>query len=133
MPAFLKQKQDGITYYFVDNEFYFCGNKPYNELYQDIEKFAYFSKAILEALPFLDFCPDIIHCHDWQTRSDPGILENSFMGMKNYYRGIRIVFSIHNLKFQGRWSLPAVMDITGLPEQIFTADKLGNLTGRPII
>ena len=60
-------KQDGITYYFVDNEFYFAGDKPYNELYQDIEKFAYFSKAILEALPFLDFCPDIIHCHDWQT------------------------------------------------------------------
>ena len=58
-------KQDGITYYFVDNEFYFAGDKPYNELYQDIEKFAYFSKAVLEALPFLDFCPDIIHCHDW--------------------------------------------------------------------
>ena len=116
-------KQDGITYYFVDNEFYFAGDKPYNELYQDIEKFAYFSKAVLEALPFLDFCPDIIHCHDWQTGLIPVFLKTLY-GDENYYRGIRTVFSIHNLKFQGRWSLPAVMDITGLPEQIFTADKL---------
>ncbi len=55
MPVFFEAKQDGITYYFVDNEFYFAGDKPY-KLYQDIEKFAYFSKAVLEALPFLDFC-----------------------------------------------------------------------------
>ena len=84
---------------------------------------AYFSKAVLEALPFLDFCPDIIHCHDWQTGLIPVFLKTLY-GDENYYRGIRTVFSIHNLKFQGRWSLPAVMDITGLPEQIFTADKL---------
>ena len=94
-----------------------------DELYEDIEKFAYFSKAVLEALPFLDFCPDIIHCHDWQTGLIPVFLKTLY-GDENYYRGIRTVFSIHNLKFQGRWSLPAVMDITGLPEQIFTADKL---------
>ena len=116
-------KQDDITYYFVDNEFYFAGDKPYNELYQDIEKFAYFSKAVLDALPFLDFCPDIIHCHDWQTGLIPVFLKTLY-GDQNYYRGIKTVFSIHNLKFQGRWNLPAVMDITGLPKQIFTTDKL---------
>ena len=116
-------KQDGITYYFVDNEFYFAGDKPYNELYQDIEKFAYFSKAVLEALPFLDFCPDIIHCHDWQTGLVPVFLKTQF-GDDHYYAGIRTVYSIHNMKFQGRWHLKAVMDITGLPEQIFNDREL---------
>ena len=113
----------GIRYYFVDNEFYFAGPSPYNNIYEDVEKFAYFSKAVLESLSFLDFVPDIIHCHDWQTGLLPVFLHTSY-GDENYYRGIKTVFSIHNLKFQGRWSLPAVMDITGLPEQIFTADKL---------
>lgn len=116
-------KEDGITYYFVDNEFYFAGDKPYNNIHEDVEKFAYFSKAVLEALPFLDFCPDVIHCHDWQTGLIPVFLRTLY-GDDKYYSGIRTVFSIHNLKFQGRWMLPAVMDITGLPEQIFTADKL---------
>lgn len=112
-----------VTYYFVDNEFYFAGDKPYNNIYEDVEKFAYFSKAVLEALPYLDFCPDIIHCHDWQTGLIPVFLRTLY-GDQNYYSGIRTIFSIHNLKFQGRFMLPAVMDITGLPEQIFTADKL---------
>lgn len=113
----------GITYYFIDNEFYFAGSRPYNELYQDIEKFAYFSKAVLEALPYLDFCPDIIHCHDWQTGLIPVYLKTLY-GHQNYYSGIKTIFSIHNLKFQGRWNLQTVSDITGLPAQIFTADKL---------
>lgn len=114
---------DGITYYFVDNEFYFAGDRPYNHIHEDVEKFAFFSKAVLEALPFLDFCPDIIHCHDWQTGLIPVFLRTLY-GDQNYYTGIHTIFSIHNLKFQGRWLLPAVMDITGLPEQVFTADKL---------
>lgn len=116
-------KYEGITYYFVDNEFYFAGDKPYNNIYEDVEKFAYFSKAVLEALPYLDFCPEIIHCHDWQTGLIPVFLRTLY-GSERYYSGIKTVFSIHNLKFQGRWTLSAVMDITGLPEQIFTADKL---------
>lgn len=116
-------KQDGITYYFVDNEFYFAGDKPYNNIHEDVEKFAYFSKAVLEALPYLDFCPDIIHCHDWQTGLIPVFLHTLY-GSDRYYSKIKTIFSIHNLKFQGRWMLPAVMDITGLPQQIFTADKL---------
>ncbi len=114
---------EGITYYLVDNEFYFAGDKPYNELYQDVEKFTYFSKAVLEALPYIDFCPDIIHCHDWQTGMIPVFLKTVY-GSQNYYAGMKAVYSIHNLKFQGRWNLATVMDITGLPAQIFTADKL---------
>lgn len=114
---------DGITYYFIDNEFYFAGSRPYNQLHEDIEKFAYFSKAVLEALPYLDFCPDIIHCHDWQTGLIPVFLRTVYSS-ENYYAGIKSIFSIHNLKFQGRWELSTVMDVTGLPAQIFTADKL---------
>lgn len=116
-------KHEEITYYFVDNEYYFAGDKPYNNIHEDVEKFAYFSKAVLEALPYLDFCPEIIHCHDWQTGLIPVFLRTLYGG-ERYYCGIRTVFSIHNLKFQGRWTLQAVMDITGLPEQIFTSDKL---------
>ena len=96
---------DGITYYLVDNEFYFAGNAPYNNIYEDVEKFAFFSKAVLEALPYLDFCPDIIHCHDWQTGLLPVFLRTLY-GDEEYYTGIKTVFSIHNLKFQGRWKLP---------------------------
>ena len=114
---------DGITYYLVDNEFYFAGDKPYNELYQDIEKFIYFSKAVLEALPFIDFCPEIIHCHDWQTGMIPVFLKTTY-GDQNFYAGMKTVYSIHNLKFQGRWNLATVMDVAGLPAQIFTSDKL---------
>ena len=107
--------QNGITYYFVDNEFYFAGDKPYHNIYEDVEK--------LEALPYLDFWPDVIHCHDWQTGLVPVFLR-TFYGDQRCYSNIRTVFSVHNLKFQGRFSLPAVIDITGLPEQIFSSDKL---------
>ena len=116
-------EQDGITYYFVDNELYFAGDKPYNHLYQDVEKFAFFSKAVLEALPYLDYCPDILHCHDWQTGLVPVYLKTTY-GDQNYYAGMKTVFSIHNMKFQGRWNINAVMDITGLPEHIFTIKGL---------
>ena len=116
-------KYQGITYYFVDNEYYFAGEHPYHNLHEDVEKFAYFSKAVLEVLPYLDYCPDIIHCHDWQTGLIPVFLHTLY-GDENYYAGIKKVFSIHNMKFQGRWHLQAVMDVTGLPEQIFVPDKL---------
>ena len=116
-------KQDGITYYFVDNEFYFAGDKPYNELYQDIEKFAYFSKAVLEALPFLDFCPDIIHCHDWQTGLIPVYLKNEFQA-DSFYWGMKSIITIHNLKFQGVWDVKTMKGLTGFSADLFAPDKL---------
>lgn len=118
-----KAKSNGITYYFVDNEFYFAGNSPYNNIYEDVEKFAFFSKAVLQALPFIDFAPDVIHCHDWQTGLIPVFLKTSF-GDDSYYAGIHTVYSIHNMKFQGRWRIQEVMDITGLPQQIFNSNEL---------
>ncbi|MDY3274985.1 MAG: glycogen synthase GlgA [Agathobacter sp.] len=108
----------GVRYYFVDNEFYFAGDKPYNNIYEDVEKFAYFSKAVLESLPYIDFAPDILHCHDWQTGLVPVYLRTTY-GSDSFYAGIKTIFTIHNMKFQGRWKIREVMDITGLPEHIF--------------
>lgn len=119
----LESEYKGIHYYFVDNEFYFAGPSPYNHIYEDVEKFAYFSKAVLESLPYIDFAPDVIHCHDWQTGLLPVYLHTEF-GDDNFYAGIKTVFSIHNLKFQGRWRIREVIDITGLPEQIFNTKEL---------
>lgn len=119
----LESEYRGIHYYFVDNEFYFAGSSPYNNIYEDVEKFAYFSKAVLASLPYIDYAPDVIHCHDWQTGLVPVYLHTAF-GDDNFYAGIKTVFSIHNLKFQGRWSIREVIDITGLPEQIFNDKEL---------
>ena len=71
-----QMQYQGVTFYFLDNEFYFSGNRPYGEIYQDIEKFAFFSKAALSALPVIGFRPDIIHCHDWQTGLIPVYLKD---------------------------------------------------------
>ena len=118
-----KAKYKGITYYFIDNEFYFAGNNPYNNIYEDVEKFAYFSKAVLMALPLIDFQPDVIQCNDWQTGLVPVYLRTVFE-KDAFYTGIKTLFTIHNMKFQGHWMVREIMDITGLPEEIFTADKL---------
>ena len=119
----LESKANGITYYFIDNEYYFAGTKPYHNIYEDVEKFAYFSKAVLEALPKIDFHPDIIHCHDWQTGLIPVYLKTEYQ-KDAFYQNIRTVYTIHNLQYQGRWIMQVVKDITGLPEYLFTADKL---------
>lgn len=118
-----KTEYKGVTYYFVDNEFYFAGNNPYNNIHEDIEKFAFFSKAVLMALPYIDFRPDVIHCNDWQTGLVPVLLKTE-LRQNDFYAGIKSVFSIHNMKFQGRWHVRDVMDITGLPASVFTSDKL---------
>ena len=118
----LETEYDGITYYFIDNEYYFNGFAPYGDMYADIEKFAFFSKAVLSALPLIDFRPDIIHCHDWQTGLVPIYLDNFRFG-KEYYRGIKTIMTIHNLKFQGTWDTKRVRDITGLPQYYFAPHK----------
>ena len=114
---------NGVTFYFIDNEFYFGGNKPYSWIHEDIEKFAFFSKAALSALPVLGFRPDIIHCNDWQTGLIPVYLKERF-SQGEFYQGIKSIMTIHNLKFQGIWDLKKVKDITGLPDEYFTSDKL---------
>lgn len=119
----LELEYEGITFYFIDNEYYFSGYTPYRDGYADIEKFAFFSKAALSALPLMDFRPEIIHCHDWQSGLVPIYLDNFRYG-NEYYRGIKTVITIHNLKFQGTWDTKRVQDITGLPPYYFVPDKL---------
>ncbi|MFU0828399.1 MAG: Glycogen synthase [Lachnoclostridium sp.] len=115
----------GITYYFIDNEFYFANSTPYGNIYDDIERFAFFCKACLTALPVLDFKPDIIHCHDWQTGLLPVFLKE--MAKDNrFYNDIKTIMTIHNLKSQGVWDIKTVKDITGLPDSYFAPDKLGS-------
>lgn len=117
------KKVDGITFYLIDNEYYFAGPRPYGNIYEDIEKFAFFSKAALMAMQKIDFRPDIVHCHDWQTGVIPLMLKECFRG-NDFYQGIKSVMTIHNLKFQGRWELQKVKDVLGLPDYYFTSDKL---------
>ena len=119
----LKTEYDGITFYFIDNEFYFSGSKPYGDLLWDVEKFAFFSKAVLSVLPVIDFRPDIIHCHDWQAGLIPVYLNERFQGGE-FFRGIKTIMTIHNLKFQGVWDVKTIQEITGLPDYFFTPDKL---------
>ena len=109
---------DGITYYFIDNEQYFSGIVPYYDLYQDLERFAYFSKAVLSALPLIGFRPDIIHCHDWQTALIPVYLNTVFQG-DPFFRGIRTVFTIHNIRFKGEWDVGHIKWVSALPDDVF--------------
>ncbi len=114
---------EGIKFYFIDNEFYFAGSHPYGNIYEDVEKFAFFSRAALSVLPVIGFRPDIIHCHDWQTGLVPVYLHDGFQG-DEFFRGIKTVMTIHNLKFQGVWDKERIKDITGLSDYYFTSDKM---------
>ena len=118
-----EMEYDGIKFYFIDNEEHFSGDRPYYGMPADLEKFAFFSKAALSVLPVLDFRPDIIHCHDWQTGLIPVYLKERFQGSE-FYRGIKSVMTIHNLKFQGVWDIKTIKNITGLSDYFFTPDKL---------
>lgn len=115
-------QHEGCTYYFVDNEFYFNGDKPYDYIHLDCEKFIFFSKAVLSLLPTIDFRPDVINCNDWQTGAVPVFLD-TFLD-NPFYQGIKTVMSIHNLKYQGRWNLEKIKDFMGISDYYFTEDKL---------
>ncbi|HIS80304.1 MAG TPA: glycogen synthase GlgA [Candidatus Scatomonas merdavium] len=119
----LTAEYEGIRFYFIDNEEHFSGDRPYAGMPWDLEKFAFFSKAVLSVLPVIDFRPDIIHCHDWQTGLVPVYLHERFQGSE-FFRGIKTVMTIHNLKFQGVWDIKSVKSITGLADYYFTPDKL---------
>lgn len=115
-------RHNDCTYYFVDNEFYFGGDKPYDYIHLDCEKFIFFSKAVLSLLPTLGFCPDVIHCNDWQSAAIPVFLDT--FRDNPFYDGIKTVMTIHNLKFQGRWDLNGIKDVMGIDDYYFSEDKL---------
>ena len=114
---------EGVHFYFIDNEFYFNGYKPYGYIHQDIEKFGFFCKASLSAIPLTGFKPDIVHCHDWQTGIIPVYLKERFHEGE-FYRDMKSIMTIHNLKFQGIYDMKTIKDVTGLPDSYFTPDKL---------
>lgn len=109
-----KMKEAEITYYFIDNEYYFAGDAPYHHICEDVNKFAFFSRAVLAALPYLELCPDVIHCHDWQTGLIPMLLK-VFYGENEFYQNIKTVFTIHNQKFQGRWQIDDIENCRDIP------------------
>ena len=119
----LQYVHEGITFYFIDNESYFNGPKPYGDWYWDLEKFCFFCRAALSALPVIGFQPDAVHCHDWQTGLIPVLLKDSFHG-GDFYRNMKSVITIHNLKFQGVWDVKTIQRFTELPDYYFTPDKL---------
>lgn len=113
----------GIICYFLSNDEYFCGDAPYGDMGMDVEKFSFFSKAVLEMLAFLEFEPEIIHCHDWQTALIPVFLK-AFYGENPFYRKIKTIITLHNMRFQGCVDLDYLKEVTGLPDEYFTYDKL---------
>lgn len=116
-----KLEQNNVTYYFIDNEYYF--GDPYIYKWNDLERFAFYDKACLEILKHLDFRPDIIHAHDWQAGMIPVLLKAYFED-DEFYRGIKTVFTIHNLRYQGIYSIDIVSDFFSLKSDFFTDDKL---------
>lgn len=115
-------RHNGITYYFVDNEHYFKRNKIYGE-FDDGERFAYFSKSVVEAIPYLkDFKCDILHCNDWHTALVPVFLREFYHD--KIYENIKTVLTIHNLKFQGQMSDYVLGDVLGLQDIAAAREQL---------
>ena len=114
---------DGVTYYFLDNRYYFGRDYTYGMGGDEFERFAFFCRGVLNALPLIPFMPDVIHAHDWQTGMIPALLRIQYQGLPKY-DPIRTVFTIHNLRYQGVFGIRDVQDVLGLPDSAFTNDKL---------
>ena len=106
---------DGVIYYFIDNQYYFKRDGMYGH-FDDAERFAFFSRAVLEVIPHIGFTPDVIHCNDWQTALIPVYL-NTFYRGDELYRNIRTVFTIHNIQYQGKYGYELTADVLGLPPE----------------
>ncbi len=105
-------KHEGVIYYLIDNQYYFKRDTIYGH-YDDAERFTFFSRAVLEILPVVDFKPDIIHCNDWQSALTP-VFYSTFYSKDPWYQGIKTVFTIHNIQYQGTYGMELVNDVIGL-------------------
>lgn len=114
---------EGVTYYFIDNEFYFARESVYGSGDEEGERFAYFCCAVLEALPQIAFFPDILHCNDWQTGMIPPLLKIHYAHLEPYAQ-IKTLFTIHNLKYQGVFNWDYINEMLGFGERYFTSDYL---------
>ena len=113
----------GVTFYFVDNQYYFGRSYIYGLGGDEYERFGFFDRAVIDALVHLDFKPDVIHCHDWQTGMIPALLKIQYAQFP-FYQDMKTVYTIHNLQYQGVFPIKAVQDTLGLGDSLFTSDKL---------
>ncbi len=117
-------KVKNVQYFFVDNEYYFAKDYIYNHnSYEDGERFSYFNKAVLEALKHLKLSPDVIHCNDWQAGMIPFLLKTQYQSDK-FYKKIKSVLTIHNLRYQGLFSWEQVSDLLSIGKKYFTPELL---------
>lgn len=117
-------KAGGVTYYLIDNEYYFKRNTLYGH-YDDGERYAFFSRAVLEILPHIDFKPDIIHCNDWQSSLVP-VYYTTIYGAKEGYTGIKTIITIHNIQYQGKYGKEILGDVFGLGEEALPLVEFGD-------
>jgi starch synthase len=113
----LQYEENGVTYYFIDNEYYFKRQGIYG-FYDDGERFSFFDRAVLTMLKEVDFKPDVIHCHDWHTGMVPVLYKNEFIS-DPFYRNIRITYTIHNLLFQGVFPPEVLGDLLNLTDNLY--------------
>ena len=113
---------DGVVYDFIDNEEFFSWGNPYTNLVDDIAKYCYFDKAALAALNFMDWTPDVIHCHDWQAGLVPLYLRTMFQDTP--VGRAKVMITIHNLRFQGIYSIEHIKYWSGLPAYLFNKDVM---------
>ena len=113
---------DGVVYDFIDNEEFFSEGRPYTNLIDDIPKYCYFGKAALAALNYMDWIPDVIHCHDWQAGLVPLYLRTMFDNTP--VARAKVMITIHNLRFQGIYNIPTIKYWSGLPDYVFNKDVL---------
>jgi starch synthase len=113
---------NGVVYDFIDNQEFFSWGNPYTNLVDDIPKFCYFDKAALAALNYMNWIPDIIHCHDWQAALVPVFQREMFSGTP--VGRSKTILTIHNLRFQGVYNVPTIKYWTNLPDYVFNKDAL---------
>ena len=116
----MEYQEDGVVYDFIDNDEFFSWGNPYTNLIDDIPKFCYFAKAALAALNYLNWTPDVVHCHDWQAALVPLYLRTCFQDT-DVGRAISVL-TIHNLKFQGIYDRKKIQYWAGLPDYVFNKD-----------
>ena len=107
----------GVKFYFIDNEYYFKREGNIYGFYDDGERFAFFSRAALDSLSKLNLYPDVLHCNDWQTAASIIYLKGMYYQDENYNK-IKSVFTIHNIEYQGVYSMYTFSDLFGFSENL---------------
>jgi starch synthase len=103
-----------VTYYLIDNEYYFGGRDGLYGFYDDCERFAFFSRAILEMMNYIDWKPQVISCNDWQTALVP-VYYQIFYKFMHGFDNIKTVFTIHNIQYQGKYGTEVLQEVLGIP------------------